>query len=159
MSSNNNKLNNSNVIDFSKKRRENIEKKKRQFERVLFGEFVGCYTEVAGKESLFSLKMIDVSESGCQLEVEQAPGVEQHFTQGLMLSIRMYFTKKSYLPADVKVMRSQLEEVGGREVWRVGCEFDQNLPSYRAIKGMVNFLYLYAEHSQVENRDQRVFFL
>jgi len=147
------------IIDFKKKRAENIEKKKRQFERVLFSEFVGCYTVIDGDNGLFSIQVVDVSQTGCQLQVEVQENVEKVFKTGKELAIRFYFTKKTFLSAQVKVMRVTKDEVGGAKVLKLGCEFDQAMPGYQAIRAMVSFFYQYAEHSQLEGAANRVFFL
>jgi hypothetical protein len=147
------------IIDFKKKRAENIEKKKRQFERVLFSEFVQCYTVVPGTEGLFSVQVIDVSQSGCQLHVEVQENVDKLFKTKKELDLRFFFTKKSFLNTRVQVKRLSKEEIGGKMVYKVGCEFDQSTPSYQAIKAMVGFFYQYAEYSQTESAQNRVFFL
>jgi hypothetical protein len=150
---------NTNVIDFKSKRAESIEKKKRQFERVLFNEFVGSYIVVDGAEGLLSLSVLDVSMTGCQLQAEWQENIEKLFTLHGKLPLRFYFTKGTYLSADVEIMRLKTVEVGGKKMMRVGCEFDKQLPSYQAIRSMVAFLYQYAEHSQKEGDGHRVYFL
>ncbi|MCB9092650.1 MAG: hypothetical protein H6620_08835, partial [Halobacteriovoraceae bacterium] len=57
------------VIDFTQRRRENIEQKKRQFERVLFKEVIGCYTAIEEGHKIVPIDMIDISPTGCLLEV------------------------------------------------------------------------------------------
>lgn len=146
------------IFDFKKKRAENIEKKKRQFERVLFSEFVQCYT-VTPTSGLFSVNVIDVSQSGCQLQVEVQENIDKLFKAKKELELRFFFTKKSFLTARVQVMRVVKAEEAGRQILRVGCEFDQKMPSFQAIKAMVGFFYKYAEHSQTESAQNRVFFL
>lgn len=147
------------IIDFKKKRAENIEKKKRQFERVLFSEFVQCYTVIPGTEKIFSVQVIDVSQTGCLLQVEIQENIEKLFKINKELDIRFYFTKKSFLTSRIDVKRLIKEEVGGKKVYKVGCEFDQKTPSYQAIRAMVSFFYQYAEYSQTESSQNRVFFL
>lgn len=148
------------VISFNKKRQENIEKKKRQFERVLFSEFVGAYTELdGGQQGIFALQVIDISQTGCLLAVEDQENFEKVFKQNATLRLRFYFTKKSFIPAEVKVMRTEKTMVGGKKYYHIGCEFDENLPSYQAIRAMVGFMYQYAEHSCNDGQEKRVFFL
>ncbi len=147
------------VIDFKKKRAENIEKKKRQFERVLFSEFVQCYSVTNNGDGLFSVTVIDVSQTGCQLQVEVQENVDKLFKTKKELELRFFFTKKSFLNARVQVMRVVKAEVGGKQVLKIGCEFDQKMPSFQAIKAMVGFFYQYAEYSQTESAENRVFFL
>ncbi len=147
------------IIDFKKKRAENIEKKKRQFERVLFSEFVQCYCVTPNGGGLFSVNVIDVSQSGCQLQVEVQENVDKLFKAKKELEIRFFFTKKSFLSARIQVMRITKAEVAGKQVLKVGCEFDQKTPSFQAIKAMVGFFYQYAEYSQTESAQNRVFFL
>lgn len=147
------------VIDFKKKRAENIEKKKRQFERVLFSEFVQCYTVTNNKTGLFSVTVIDVSQSGCQLQVEVQENIDKLFKNKKDMELRFFFTKKSFINVQVQIIRITKEEVAGKQVLKVGCEFDQKVPSYQAIKAMVGFFYKYAEYSQTESAENRVFFL
>jgi hypothetical protein len=147
------------VFDFKKKRAENIEKKKRQFERVLFSEFVQCFCATPGSDGLFSVTVIDVSQSGCQLQVEVQENIDKLFKVKKELELRFFFTKKSFLSARIKVMRMVKSEVAGKQVFKVGCAFDQNMPSFQAIKAMVSFFYHYAEYSQTESAQNRVFFL
>lgn len=147
------------VFDFKKKRAENIEKKKRQFERVLFSDFVECYCVTPQKDGLFSVNVIDVSQSGCQLQVEVQENIDKLFKLKNELELRFFFTKKSFLSAQIKIMRLVKAEVAGKQVIKVGCEFDQKMPSFQAIKSMVSFFYNYAEYSQTESAQNRVFFL
>lgn len=147
------------IIDFKKKRAENIEKKKRQFERVLFSEFVQCYCVTPNSEGLFSVTVVDVSQSGCQLQVEVQENIDKLFKTKKELELRFFFTKKSFLQARIQVMRVVKAEVAGKQVLNVGCEFDQKMPSFQAIKAMVGFFYKYAEYSATESAQNRVFFL
>lgn len=153
------------VISFQKKKQESIEKKKRQFERVLFQEFVGCYITLEGEQtttkgkSLYALQLVDVSKNGCLLQIEDAPKVDDFFTVGKTINLRLYFTKSSYLPAEVQLRRVDWLMMGGKRLLRVGCEFNQSQQSYQAIVAMVHFLYSYAEHSQVQQTSYRSLFL
>ena len=149
-----------NVINFSQKRSENVEDKRRAFERILFQNFMGTYTVVDENGSVFPIGMVDVSYDGCMFQIPwNHKKAEEVFPVGEDVTLRFYFTEKSYLPLVVNV-RHISEHVDATGTFkRFGCSFDKETQSYQAFKSFVDFIYRFAEHSVVDRGDHKVYFL
>jgi hypothetical protein len=148
------------VFDFAAKRRESIEQKRRSFERVLFDEFLGVDAVIDDNGSGHPLKLIDISADGCQFQVPFCAKAKQKFGQGSELTLKLFFTKTSFLPVVVKVRRSaEFVDSKGDVYWRCGAEFDKSLPSFQALESFVQFMYKYAEFSCQDSAAHKVYFL
>jgi hypothetical protein len=149
------------VIDFAKKRKETIEQKKRQFERVFFDELIGCYSAIESEDKVIEVKVLDVSKSGCLIEVPMNSKHDQYFAIDSTVKLRLYFTKKSFIPLEARVARS--EEVtssdrGHKKVIQFGMEFDQNLACHKVLESFVSFIEQFAEYSRVDNQQLKTYF-
>jgi hypothetical protein len=148
------------VVDFNEKRKKTIEQKRRNFERVVFQEFLGVETVVDSHGSGHPIKLLDVSNTGCQLQLPFSPNAKNQFSSGTELTLKFYFTKQTYLSAIV-VVRHTSEYVDSKgDVWlRLGGEFDTSLPSFNALRSFIDFIYQYAEYSHVDKGEGKVYFL
>jgi len=147
----------SHVVDFSKKREEKLEEKRRKNERIFFKQILGIYT-VVGKNELRPVEIVDVSEDGCSFQVPYDPntpwpkGIEE-------LPLRLYFTQDTYLPIQLQIQNSRpLIEEGNRYV-RYGCSVDKTLTSYPAYQEFVRFLQLYSLHAHKDEGNATLFYL
>jgi hypothetical protein len=148
------------VVDFNEKRKESIEKKRRNFERVVFKEFLGVYTVVDDQGSGFPVKLLDISGEGCQLQLPHSAKAVNQFKSGTEVTLKLFFTKGSYLPAVVTIRHASKHiDKDGDEWLRLGGEFDTSLPSFKALSSFINFIYEYAEFSCVDKGEGKVFFL
>lgn len=148
------------VVDFSEKRRKSIEQKRRTFERVVFQEFLGVYSVVDDQGADFPVKLLDISGVGCQFQVPFSLKAKNQFKSGSEHTLKLFFTKESYLPAIVTVRHAQeyIDKAG--DVWlRLGGEFDSSLPSFKALSSFINFIYEYAEFSCIDRGKSKIFFL
>jgi hypothetical protein len=148
------------VVDFNEKRRKNIEQKRRTFERVVFQEFLGVYSVIDDQGAGFPIKLLDISSDGCQFQVPFSLKAKNQFKGGTELTLKLYFTKGSYLPAVVTVRHATeyIDQQG--DAWlRLGGEFDTSIPSYKALSSFIDFIYQYAEFSCIDRGDSKVFFL
>jgi len=151
---------NNKVIDFGARRKENIEQKRRSFERVVFQEFLGVYTVVDDQGSSFPIKLIDISNDGCQLQLPFSLKAKNQFKAGTEVTLKLFFTKGSYLPAVVTVRRaSEYIDQNGDAWLRLGTEFDTEIPSYQALLHFIQFIYQYAEFSCLDKGESKVYFL
>lgn len=150
----------SKVIDFQAKRKESIEKRKRSFERVLFSEFLGSYAEIDENGTKFSVMMVDISRTGCLFQVPFAKGSMDYFKSQSSLTVRIYFTKDDFLPLeiDVKHLNEYIDQRGEAYI-RLGGEFDQDAPSFKAFQPFIEFIYKFAEFSCVDKGESKVYFL
>lgn len=148
------------VLDFNKKREENIEKKRRSFERILFQNFLGAYSVISGDGAVYPVTLVDISRDGCLFQVPWDSKRDTAYKQGDEISMRMYFTKGSYIPVTVTI-RHNTEAIGkdGHTYMQYGCEFDKTTPSFEALNNFINFMYSFAEHSSIDKGDQKAFFL
>ena len=151
---------NKKVVDFGKKRAEAIEQKRRTFERVVFQEFLGVYTVVDDQGSGFPIKLIDVSADGCQLQLPFSLKAKNQFKAGTEVTLKLFFTKGSFLPAVVTVRHaSEYVDQQGDAWLRLGGEFDTSLPSFQALSHFISFIYQYAEFSCLDKGESKVYFL
>jgi hypothetical protein len=152
--------NDKNVVDFNEKRKKTIEQKRRNFERVVFQEFLGVETVVDGQGSGHPIKLLDVSTTGCQLQLPFSLKAKNQFGAGTELTLKFYFTKQTYLSAVVTVRRaSEYIDQNGDAWLRLGGEFDTSLPSFNALRSFIDFIYQYAEYSHVDKGESKVYFL
>ena len=148
------------VVDFEAKRKQAIEQKRRTFERVVFSEFLGVETVVDDQGSGFPIKLIDVSGDGCQLQLPFSLKAKNQFKSGTELTLKLFFTKGSYLPAVVTVRHaSEYIDRDGNAWLRLGGEFDTTLPSFKALASFIDFIYQYAEFSCLDKGESKVYFL
>jgi hypothetical protein len=148
------------VVDFNKKRQENIEQKRRTFERVVFQEFLGVYTVVDDQGTSFPIKLVDVSKDGCQFQLPFSAKAKNQFKSGTEVTLKLFFTKGTFIPAVVTVRHTSeyIDEHG--DAWlRLGGEFDTSLPSFKALSHFIEFIYQYAEFSCLDKGEGKVYFL
>lgn len=149
------------VFDFNEKRRKTIEQKRRTFERVVFQEFLGVYTVIDDQGGAgYPIKLLDISADGCQFQVPFSLKAKNQFNSGTEVTLKLFFTKGSYLPALVTVRHATeyIDQQG--DAWlRLGGVFDTNLPSFKALASFIDFIYQYAEFSCIEKGENKVYFL
>jgi hypothetical protein len=148
------------IVDFSEKRKQSIEQKRRSFERVVFQEFLGVYSVIDDQGTGFPVKLVDISGEGCQFQLPFGPKAKNQYRSGIDLTLKFYFTKGSYLPCVVKIKHATeyIDQQG--DAWlRIGGEFDTSLPSFKAMASFIDFIYQYAEFSCLDKGESKVFFL
>lgn len=148
------------VLDFAEKRKENIEKKRRQFERLLFNNFLGAYTVVDQGGSIYPVSLVDISREGCLFQVPWNVEKDSKFENDHEITMRMYFTKNSFIPVvmNVKYSREFIDE-DGQVYMQYGSEFDSSMPSFQAVESFIDFMYKFAEHSSLDKGSHKVYFL
>ena len=148
------------VVDFNEKRKKSIEQKRRTFERVVFQEIMGVYSVVDDQGSIFPVKLVDISGDGCQFQLPFSLKAKNQFKAGTEVTLKLYFSKGTYLPAVVTVRHaSEYVDKDGDAWLRLGGEFDTSLPSFKALSTFISFIYQYAEFSCVDKGENKVFFL
>lgn len=147
------------VFDFGEKRRQNIEQKRRSFERVMFEEFLGVDAVIDDNGAGHPVKLLDVSKDGLQFQVPIGPKTQAMFKSGTDFTLKLFFTKGTYLPVVVKIRHTKETVEKGEAYWRCGCEFDKTLPSFKAVESFIEFIYQYAEFSCQDNVAHKVYFL
>lgn len=148
------------VVDFNEKRKQSIEQKRRTFERVVFQEFLGVYTVIDDQGAGYPIKLLDISSEGCQFQVPFSLKAKNQFKSGTELTLKLFFTKGTYLPAVITVRHgSEYIDQQGDAWLRLGGEFDTSLPSFKALSSFIDFIYQYAEFSCVDKGESKVFFL
>jgi hypothetical protein len=147
------------VIDFVSKRQGNIENKRRNFERLMFQNVMGAYSVIAQGDAIHPITMVNISKDGCMFRIPWRVNEDEKIATDSELSLRMYFSKKSYIPVVVKVVRSQEVLEDGRTYMDYGCMFDKSLQSFAALEAFIDFLYKFAEYSAVDQGSDKVFFL
>jgi len=143
-----------NIIDFVSKRAVVIEEKRRQFERVAFNEFCGVYVQWDEATPWGPIKLNDISTTGCQIETTQVSLGTKVLKPGQQFSLRLYFTKHSFLTAlcTIKHVKATNHQQKTAPIVS-GVEFDRSTPGYKGIEAFVNFIYSFAEHSTVDQGD------
>lgn len=148
------------ILDFTSKKKEIVEQKRRSFERVLFQNFLGVYSVIDSNGSIYPISLVDISPVGCLIQVPCNFKKDEKLATDSEVALRLYFTKQSYIPAVVKVKHGE-EHVDehGHTFMRYGCEFDQSVGSFDALKSFIEFVYKFAEHSTIDKGDLKVFYL
>ena len=148
------------VLDFVKKRKENIEEKRRNFERIMFDNVMGTYSVIDKEGSIYPVTLIDISNTGCLFEVPWNLENDEKFKKGTEIPMRMYFTKQSYIPVIVRIKYGkEFVDKDGQTYMRYGAKFDTTTASFDALKSFIDFLYKFAEHSTIDKGDAKVYFL
>lgn len=147
------------ILDFSAKRKEVIEKKRRSFERVMFNNILGAYSVLDESGTIFPITLIDISYQGCLFEIPKGKDTENIFDKDKELTMRIYFTKGSYLPVMFKIKNKREHQEDGINTLRFGVEFETSAPSFEALRPFIDFLYKFAEHSTVDKGSDKIFFL
>lgn len=148
------------VFDFSEKRRQSIEQKRRNFERVVFDEFLGVDAVIDDNGTGHPLKLVDISGDGCLFQVPFSKEARQRFKSGEEVTLKLFFTKTSFLPVVIKVRHAtEYVDQRGDAYWRCGGEFDKTLPSFKALESFIQFMYKYAEFSCHDSAAHKVYFL
>ncbi|MFZ9002190.1 MAG: PilZ domain-containing protein [Bacteriovoracaceae bacterium] len=150
----------SKVLDFVEKRSQNIEEKRQGFERILFRNILGTYTLLDNEGTIYPVKLIDVSRSGCMFEIPWNHKKDKRYEKEEEIKMRMYFSEKSFIPVLVKIKYSMEKiEGGGKAFMRYGCEFDKSLTSFKALESFIDFLYNFAEYSTVDHNEIKSYFV
>jgi hypothetical protein len=150
----------SKVIDFETKRQDSIAKRKRNFERVLFSEFLGSYAEIDESGSKYPISFVDLSHDGCLFQVPMNAFSDHKFEKDSDLTIRVYFTKDDFLPLVINVKHaSEYIDEKGDAYMRYGGEFDKSLPSFQAFEPFIEFIYKFAQYSCMDKGESKVYFL
>lgn len=148
------------VFDFNERRQKNIEQKRRTFERVVFQEFLGVYSVIDDHGAGYPVKLVDISKEGLQFQVPFSGKAKTQFKTGEELTLKLYFSKGSYLPAVVTIRHASeyIDQQG--DAWlRMGCAIDTSIPSYQALSTFIDFIYQYAEFSCIDKGESKVYFL
>ncbi len=149
-----------NVINFQQKRKENVEKKRRSFERVLFNNFLGAYTVISADNTVYPISLVDISHDGCLFEIPWNEKTDTPMEADTEVKMRMYFTKHSYIPVIVTTKRAEIHHGDdGNTYMRYGCEFDKSMPTFKAMSEFINFMYSYADQSVIDHGDARSYFI
>lgn len=148
------------VLDFVKKREENIEKKRRTFERILFQNFLGAYSVLDAQGTQYPITLIDISQDGCLFQVPwDINNPDSQLVKDEDMTLRMYFTKSTFIPVQVQVKYGkEFVDTDGQTYMRYGCEFDKSFPSFKAMESFIDFLYEFAEHSSYDKGEVKSFF-
>jgi hypothetical protein len=148
------------VLDFVQKRKELIEEKRQGFERIMFKNVLGAYAVLEDNGDIFPLNLVDISFSGCGIEIPFSVKARKKFEKGTSLKVRMYFTKNSFILTIVKVMyATEIIDLNKNKVLRLGCEFDKSISSYSALNSFIDFLYKFAKLSTHDEGTTKAFFI
>jgi hypothetical protein len=143
------------VLSFVAAREEQIEQKRRTYERVLFRNVLGVYT-VMEQKGLHAIELIDISEQGLsfQLPVDS----DYKLDLGEVLNLRLYFASDSFLPVSVKVVRAMDTVIDRIATRQYGCEIDKSLKSYNAVYHLFQFIKSCAEHGHIDSEHLKIFY-
>ncbi|MBF0315536.1 MAG: PilZ domain-containing protein [Oligoflexia bacterium] len=149
------------VINFTKKRNESIEQRRREFERVMFQSFLGVYSVIDNSgDQTIATELVDISEKGCLFQVPCHNPKNSNLIQQLknrnVVDLRLYFTEKSYLLVTVNIKYcKEFVDQDGVTYYRFGCEFDKNSTSFEAMESFIRFIYKFAEHASTDRGDKK----
>ena len=118
------------------------------------------YAEIDEAGTKYAVKLIDISKEGLQFQVPVGPDQKNPLKNQKEVMLRIYFTKDDYLPVTL-FLRHHKEYIDerGEAYFRYGCEFNQSLPSFEAVKSFIEFIYKFAEYSCIDKGESQVYFL
>ncbi|MCO5143826.1 MAG: PilZ domain-containing protein [Oligoflexia bacterium] len=148
-------INNQRVISLSSVRKEKIEEKRRDYERVVFKSNFGVFT-YHEESGLNAIEVLDISEGGLQFQTPERSALK--LDVGQIIPIRFYFATDHYITIDVKVVRSFIALENGTAVHRYGCLLDKGMASYAAIFHFVQFITKCAEHGHKDEEHLKVYY-
>ena len=143
------------VLNFTNAREEQIEERRRNYERVLFRNVLGVYT-VMEQKGLHAIELVDISEKGMsfQLSIDS----KYKLDMGEILNLRLYFASDSFLPVSVKVVRALDTIIEGTAVRQYGCEIDTTFKAYQAVFHLFQFIRSCAEHGHTDHEHLKIFY-
>ena len=144
-----------NLLSFSSVRKEKIEEKRRNYERVMFRDILNVYTTVENS-GLQPIELIDISRGGLLFQIPKSSDFE--CKEGDELSFRMYFASESFLPIRAKVVRVVDAIEDGISFSRYGCRIDTGLSSYEALDHFVQFISKCAEHGHEDHESLKIYY-
>ena len=147
--------NKAHVLSFSSAREEQVEERRREYERVLFRNVLGVYT-VMEQKGLHAIELVDISEQGMSFQLPISS--DYRLEIGEVLSLRLYFASDAYLPVAVKVVRALDTLTDGAAVRQYGCEIDKSFKSYAAIFHLFQFIKSCAEQGHVDSEHLKIFY-
>lgn len=119
---------------------------RREYERILFGRILGCYT-IAQTTGMKAVEIVDISQSGISFKMDPKGSF---YNVGEEVDLRLYFSAKTYLPIKVNVKRAA-EMDDEAKMWLYGCTFDTTLQAHAVIVALVEFIRSYSEHAKKED--------
>ena len=144
-----------NLLSFSSIRKEKIEEKRRNYERVMFRDILNVYT-IVENTGLQPIELIDISRGGMLFQVPKSSDFV--CKEGDELRLRMYFASESYLPISVQVVRVVYAIEDGVSFSRYGCRIDKGLSSYEALDHFVQFIGKCAEHGHEDCENLKIYY-
>lgn len=143
------------VVSLTAKREAKIEERRREYERIVFRNTLGVYT-VMEQKGLHAIDLLDISEGGLSFQVPENSDLV--LNEGDELMLRFYISTDTFLPAQVRVVRSFTSIEGGKPMHRYGCLIDKSLASYAAIFHFVQFIAKCAEFGQKDESHLKIFY-
>lgn len=147
------------VLSFNDKREENIERKRRNFERILFNNLLGVYSVIDQAGVVFPIEMIDISYDGMSFRVPRG-AIGSTFKKEDDLTLRMYFMKDTFVPVLTNIKWSKdMKGEDGEIYLEYGVKFDKSVPTFEALRPFIEFLYKFAELSTEDKGKSKVYYL
>jgi hypothetical protein len=144
------------VIDFIGKRHEAIEQRKRDFERILFKNFLGVYMSLEDHVKAVETDIVDISDKGCLLQIPFVSQQKKKYKKDTEIHLRIYFTATAFLPVVLMIRyASEFIDEAGKRFLRLGCEYDKSVPSFEAMESFIQFTHKFAEHSSSDRQEHR----
>jgi hypothetical protein len=138
---------NSEVVDITERRQEQISQERRSVRRTILTEFMGVFV-ILPQKGLQKVSMYDISDDGLSFDMEKSKG---HFKNGEEVAMRLYLSQKNYFPFVAKV--SNVREIDEDGVVRHGASFVKNTVNSEALTHFVKFLESVSLTLQKDNGD------
>ena len=138
-----------NIVDFNGYKKTRDQKKKREYERILFQRLFGVCSFVE-QSKLVQIDILDISYSGIrfrELALSDFP-----VTSGTKVGMRFYFTPTSFIRLIAEIKRYEVTTQESKRYFEYGCEINKDTKSYDVIHSLVSFMHKY---SQVATPDDK----
>jgi len=147
----------SKIINFQKVRKQKIEERRQNTERVFFKSVLGVYCVTEGDE-IREVEIIDLSDKGCAFKVPFSK--DNPWPRTLEeVPLRLYFSQDTYLMIPIKIKNATPFIDGGVRYVRYGCTIDTTSSAYRAYKAFVRFIKEYSKNAKEDKGNASFFYI
>lgn len=145
-----NKVDAGSVHDMTERRAEILKDERRQVKRTILTEFIGA-SVIVPERGLMKVALYDISDNGIAFDIE---GEKGHFQAGEEIAMRVYLNHKTYFPFSVELKNVQVIEEEG--LFRHGGQFLKGSVNDKALFHFVKFIETVSAALQRDSGDVMV---
>ncbi len=138
-----------NIVDFNGYKKDRDQRKKREYERLLFNRLFGVCSFVE-QDKLIPIDIQDVSYSG--IRFRQPAHSEFPVKAGTKVGMRFYFTPTSFIRLQAEIKRYEVISADAKRYFEYGCELSKDTKSYEVLHSLIQFMHKYSEVATTDEK-------